>query len=170
MIPAIGVERLARHRVRTQFVCPSGGLGEYLRTRAWQDMRRHAAVAFVAVDPTAPNRVLGFYTLSAFRVKLAEIPADQQRRRHVIGTVGRGHGVSWSAHRGILVGGRAISRSRPIGCGRDGRRRGGYVARVDEILCALRVSPVGFPAELPLDTARGLLPPRSSRAAPVDAR
>ncbi len=76
----IRVEVLAGYHDRKNFECPTGGLGDYLRERASQDVRHRAAAVFVAVNPAAPERVLGYYTLSSLSLKLTDIPAQHQRK------------------------------------------------------------------------------------------
>ncbi|WP_053958075.1 GNAT family N-acetyltransferase [Sulfobacillus thermosulfidooxidans] len=76
---SIRVERLTAQHDRTQFICPPGGLDTYLRERARQDIRRRAAAVFVGVYPSAPQRILGYYTLSALSLKLQDIPVPYQR-------------------------------------------------------------------------------------------
>lgn len=80
MSAAVHVEVLASHHDRKSFDCPTGGLGDYLRERASQDVKRRAAAVFVAVDPSAPDKVLGYYTLASLSLKLTDIPAPHQRK------------------------------------------------------------------------------------------
>jgi ribosomal protein S18 acetylase RimI-like enzyme len=80
MSATLRVEVLASHHDRQQFHCPAGGLGDYLRERASQDVKRRAAAVFVAVDPSVPEKVLGYYTLSSFSLRLTDIPAPHQRK------------------------------------------------------------------------------------------
>ena len=67
-------EALAARHDRSAFSCGVAVLDEYLRTRATQDMRRYSAAAFVLVQDDEPNRISGFYTLSAFSVELESVP------------------------------------------------------------------------------------------------
>ncbi|PSR22586.1 MAG: GNAT family N-acetyltransferase [Sulfobacillus thermosulfidooxidans] len=76
----IRVEALASYHDRKHFHCPTGGLDDYLRQRATQDIKRRAAAVFVAVPSATPQRILGYYTLSSLSIKLADIPADYQRK------------------------------------------------------------------------------------------
>lgn len=71
------IEPLADHD-RTGFTSGSAELDEYLRERASQDARRRVAAPFVLVD--AGRRIAGFYTLSAYAVRVAELPAEQARK------------------------------------------------------------------------------------------
>ena len=80
MMEPIRVEALARHHDRAGFECPTGGLGDYLRKQASQDVKRGAAAVFVGVYPSAPEEILGYYTLSSFSLKLTDIPAQHQQR------------------------------------------------------------------------------------------
>jgi ribosomal protein S18 acetylase RimI-like enzyme len=76
----IRVEVLAGHHDRKNFHCATGGLGDYLRERARQDVKRRAAAVFVAVNPVAPDAVLGYYTLTSLSLKLTDISAHHQRK------------------------------------------------------------------------------------------
>lgn len=64
----------ARHR-RAHFSCGEPALDEYLRARASQDMRRFSATVFVLAPDSEPDRIAGYYTLSAFSVELDSLPA-----------------------------------------------------------------------------------------------
>jgi ribosomal protein S18 acetylase RimI-like enzyme len=69
------VATLARSHDRGGFGCGCGPLDEYLQRRALQDQRRRAAVCHVLVSPDDPARVIGYYTLSSYTIRLAELPA-----------------------------------------------------------------------------------------------
>jgi len=107
MRESLRVEALARRHDRAGFECPTGGLGDYLRERASQDVTRGAAVVFVAIDPPAPETILGYYTLSSFSLKLTDIPAQQQRglaRYPDVGVTLLGRLAVGVAHRGQHIG------------------------------------------------------------------
>jgi len=67
-------EALSKEHERDQFACGVPALDEYLRFRASQDVRRYAAAVFVMVPVEEPRRIAGFYTLSAFSVRLTSVP------------------------------------------------------------------------------------------------
>jgi ribosomal protein S18 acetylase RimI-like enzyme len=69
------VATLARSHDRGGFGCGCGPLDEYLQRRALQDQRRRAAVCHVLVSPDDPARIIGYYTLSSYTIRLAELPA-----------------------------------------------------------------------------------------------
>ena len=71
--PRYSFEPLSDHD-RSSFLCGVPELDEYLRLRANQDAKRKVAAPFVMVDETC--RVLGYYTLSAYVLRVAELPAD----------------------------------------------------------------------------------------------
>jgi GNAT superfamily N-acetyltransferase len=71
------VEPLGDHD-RVSFSCGVPELDQYLRVQAGQDAKRKVAAPFVLVD--AEGRVAGYYTLSAYAVRLAELPRDMARR------------------------------------------------------------------------------------------
>lgn len=75
----ITVEPLGRQHDRTAFHCGVEALDRYLQQQARQDADKRVAAPFVAVRP--PDvRVLGYYTLSASVLTLAELPDDQARK------------------------------------------------------------------------------------------
>jgi ribosomal protein S18 acetylase RimI-like enzyme len=69
------VEALARSHDRAGFACGCRPLDEYLHRRALQDQRRRAAVCHVLVTPAEPARIIGYYTLSSYTIRLADLPA-----------------------------------------------------------------------------------------------
>jgi ribosomal protein S18 acetylase RimI-like enzyme len=68
------VETLARSHDRGGFGCGCRPLDEYLQRRALQDQRRRAAVCHVLVSPAEPARIIGYYTLSSYTIRLAGLP------------------------------------------------------------------------------------------------
>lgn len=72
------IELLAGHD-RSRFDCGVVELDEYLRIRASQDVRRRAAVCFLAIDRTN-GAVAGYYTLSACHVLLKEINPEHAKK------------------------------------------------------------------------------------------
>ncbi len=71
-LAAIRIEPLGAGHDRSAFSCDVAALDRYLREQAGQDARRRVAAPFVA--STDGVRVVGFYTLSATSIQLAEIP------------------------------------------------------------------------------------------------
>lgn len=61
------------------FSCGAATLDRYLHQLARQDVKRGVATAFVCVD-AGSGKIAGFYTLSAFSVRLKDVPADLQKR------------------------------------------------------------------------------------------
>lgn len=90
---SIRIEPLAPHHHRAAFTCGHEALDRYLRTQAGQDVRRATARVFVAVPADQPDRVLGYFTLSAALVVPTDLPAAVERKlpRHAIpaGLIGR---------------------------------------------------------------------------------
>jgi predicted GNAT family N-acyltransferase len=64
-------EPLADHD-RTAFTCGVSELDDYLRRQASQDAKRKVAAPFVMVD--TERKIVGYYTLSAYGVRSAELP------------------------------------------------------------------------------------------------
>lgn len=75
---ALSLEPLAKKHEREGFSCGSEPLDRYLKHHASQDAKRQVAAPFVLV--TADNKVIGYYTLSAFSVTLPELPQAQIRK------------------------------------------------------------------------------------------
>ena len=77
--PPLTVEPLVPHHDRVSFSCGEPSLDRYLRRQASQDARRRVARVFIASgDP--PERIAGYYTLSAASFEKDNLPADLARR------------------------------------------------------------------------------------------
>jgi GNAT superfamily N-acetyltransferase len=72
------VELLGDQHDRTAFSCGVEALDRYFRTQAGQDTRRRVASCFVLVAPD--GSVVGYYTLSAAGIAVAELPADVTKK------------------------------------------------------------------------------------------
>ena len=70
--PLYRVERLADHHDRASFVSGNPDLDTYLQLRAGQDLKRKVAVPFLMVDQS--GAIVGYYTLSAYGIRLADLP------------------------------------------------------------------------------------------------
>lgn len=75
---SIRVEPLSATHDRAAFSCGVPALDRYLREQAGQDAKRRVAAPFVALDPG--GRLIGFYTLSAASIQLAELPPELAKR------------------------------------------------------------------------------------------
>ena len=73
------IEPLARDHDRSRFECGSASLDRYLQQQARQDAEKRVAAPFVALGPT-DLRVLGYYTLCASTLRLADLPDDITRK------------------------------------------------------------------------------------------
>lgn len=71
-------EPLAKQHDRSKFSCGQPALDDWFRRRSGQDDRRNVARVFVAID--ARLGVVGFYSLSSFRVDLDDLPEDIARK------------------------------------------------------------------------------------------
>jgi hypothetical protein len=67
---------LSGHHDRGGFSCGIGALDRYLKTQAGQDSSRRVAACFVISPFEEPDRIVGYYTLAAASVALAELPAS----------------------------------------------------------------------------------------------
>ena len=70
---------------RASFSCGDDGFDAYLRNQASQDVSRHMAAVYVALDPvqspsSASRRIRGYYTLSSHGIVLDEVPEEIRRR------------------------------------------------------------------------------------------
>lgn len=64
---------------KSGFTCGEAALDTYLQKRASQDMKRGFATVIVARMETAPNNIIGYYTLSAASVLLNNMPEEMAR-------------------------------------------------------------------------------------------
>lgn len=71
---------LEKRHDRQAFDCGVKSLNDYLAGQARKEMERKAAAVFVAVEDGSDERVIGFYTLSAFSVALSELREPLQKR------------------------------------------------------------------------------------------
>lgn len=65
---------------RQGFECGVAQLDEYLRRYADQHRRRGIRAAYVLVESSAPELILGYYTLSAAQVDVRELSLAEQKR------------------------------------------------------------------------------------------
>jgi GNAT superfamily N-acetyltransferase len=72
------LERLTREHPRHQFHCGQQEVDDWLRTRAWQNQKKHLSVTKVLLDPTA--RIAGYYTLATGQVDFGDLPPDATKR------------------------------------------------------------------------------------------
>jgi ribosomal protein S18 acetylase RimI-like enzyme len=75
---AFRVEALADHD-RAGFSSSDVALDRYFKTQVTQDVRRHVANCFVAVE-AASGAVAGFYTIAAAGIPTPDLPPDITRR------------------------------------------------------------------------------------------
>ena len=75
---AVVFEALGKQHDRSKFSCGQAELDDWFRHRAGQDERRNVAHVFVAVDQDLG--VVGFYSLSAFKLGLEDLPEEIARK------------------------------------------------------------------------------------------
>ncbi|WP_323123337.1 GNAT family N-acetyltransferase [Burkholderia alba] len=75
--PQLTVAALGAAHDRTGFECGTPALDRYLRETAMQDVRRRVAACFVMLDG---DIVVGYYTLSAASIALADLPREVARK------------------------------------------------------------------------------------------
>jgi GNAT superfamily N-acetyltransferase len=73
-------EPIARRHDRNSFDCGSPELNAYLARYARQNHESGGAKTFVAVPPTAPMRILGYYSISPGAIEFARVPAELTAR------------------------------------------------------------------------------------------
>lgn len=73
------VEPLGDAHRRTSFDCGEEALDRYFRTQVTQDVRRHVANCFVAVEG-ASGQIAAWYTLSAASIPITDLPPDESKR------------------------------------------------------------------------------------------
>ena len=74
----VAVGPLQKHHDIASFSCGSEPLDRYLKKLASQDARNRVAAPFVLVD--TDDRVIGYYTLTAFSTMLGELPDPIARK------------------------------------------------------------------------------------------
>ena len=72
-------EPLGSQHDRAAFHCGTEALDRYIHQQAGQDLRRHLAVPYVMVDPSA-RRIAGYYTLTNYSIDAGKLPMELTRR------------------------------------------------------------------------------------------
>jgi ribosomal protein S18 acetylase RimI-like enzyme len=73
------LEPLAGEHDRSLFRCGEEALDRYFQMQVTQDVRRHIANCFVAVE-SATSHVAAYYTMSAASIPLVDLPPEETRR------------------------------------------------------------------------------------------
>lgn len=83
---SLRIEPLSSQHDRAAFSCGNDALDRYLKEQSTQDVRRSTARIFVAIDPSQPERIIGFFTLSAASITASDLPLEIAKRlpRHPI--------------------------------------------------------------------------------------
>lgn len=72
------IERIGKQHDRSGFDCGIASLNDFLQTLATQFEKRDLGRTFVAIAPTSPKIVLGYYTLASGAVRFDTIPAEEK--------------------------------------------------------------------------------------------
>ena len=75
----VKIEPLGRIHDRAAFSCGSDELDTYLRERASQEARKQISTSFVLVEDGG-NSVIGYYSLSATRILLDDLPEKTAKK------------------------------------------------------------------------------------------
>jgi ribosomal protein S18 acetylase RimI-like enzyme len=73
------LEPLSEEHERSLFRCGEDALDRYFQTQVTQDIRRHMANCFVAVE-TATSHIAAYYTMSAASIPLVDLPPNEKKR------------------------------------------------------------------------------------------
>jgi ribosomal protein S18 acetylase RimI-like enzyme len=73
------LEPLSGEHERSLFRCGEDALDRYFQTQVTQDIRRHIANCFVAVETVTTN-IAAWYTISAASIPLVDLPPDETKR------------------------------------------------------------------------------------------
>jgi ribosomal protein S18 acetylase RimI-like enzyme len=73
------LEPLGEKHERSLFRCGEDALDRYFQTQVTQDIRRHIANCFVAVE-AGTSHVAAYSTISAASIPLVDLPPDETRR------------------------------------------------------------------------------------------
>lgn len=68
-------EPIGRHHDRKAFDCGTSELNDYLRRHARQNHEGGGSKTFVAVAPSAPATILGYYSISPASIAFSKVPA-----------------------------------------------------------------------------------------------
>lgn len=79
MSSGLVIEALSSQHDRKVFSCGVFALDRYLKEQAGQDIKRRAALCYIARE-TDSDRIAGYYTLSAGDVALKDMPEEIARR------------------------------------------------------------------------------------------
>ena len=77
--PSVKIEPLAKKHERAAFSCGYEVLDRYIKERASQEAKRQMAAPFVLVE-SGDNTVIGYYTLSATSILLADLPEETVKK------------------------------------------------------------------------------------------
>ena len=77
---SLRTEALENFHDRSGFRCGVGDLDDYLVRQASQDVRRRVAAVFVMVAEEAPERIVGYYTLSSYAIRTTDLPEETMRK------------------------------------------------------------------------------------------
>jgi ribosomal protein S18 acetylase RimI-like enzyme len=79
MTASFRLKPLGEGHERSSFHCVEDALDRYFQTQVTQDIRRHIANCFVAVE-SATSHVAAWYTISAASIPLVDLPPDETKR------------------------------------------------------------------------------------------
>ncbi|OQW78078.1 MAG: hypothetical protein BVN35_04895 [Proteobacteria bacterium ST_bin11] len=74
------IETLNAIHQRKAFDCGDSNLNTYLQQYARQNVKHRINRVFVATDTSAPQTILGYYTLSAGSVRAGDLPPEYKNR------------------------------------------------------------------------------------------
>jgi predicted GNAT family N-acyltransferase len=77
--PPVKIEPLGKIHDRAAFYCGSEELDTYLKERASREARKHISTSFVLVED-GDNSVIGYYSLSAPRVLIDDLPEKTAKK------------------------------------------------------------------------------------------
>ena len=97
---------LGNQHDRKSFDCGESSLNQYLHRYASQDIRRRVNRVFVAATPDAPQRAIGYCSLSAGSLTATDLPEEFRRRlpRYPVPVVLLGRLAVAEAHQGQGLG------------------------------------------------------------------
>lgn len=80
------IQPLNNDHDRPGFHCGVASLDDYIQKQARQDVKRRVSRVFVATPMGQPNRIVGYYSLSALSIELSQLPQSLARKlpRHPV--------------------------------------------------------------------------------------
>lgn len=71
---------LASNHDRAAFSCGEEALDTFIKERARKEQAANVSVCWVQTHPGDSNHIIGYYTLSAYSIRVGDLPEEMQRK------------------------------------------------------------------------------------------